>query len=240
MIPTTEGTLLGGRLVYRQPAEGFRTGVEPVLLAASVPARPGERVLEAGTGAGAGLLCLADRVKGLAGTGVEIDPAMADLAVTNLAANAIADVAIVAGDLLEQPRDAGFDHAFANPPYHASGGTRSPSAARERAKRGRPGLVAAWTEAMAAMLRPRGTLTLVLAAAAVPEALAAADRAACGSPSLFPLWPKADRPAKLVLVRWVKGGRGPLRLSPGLVLHLGDRFTAAADRILRGGGALLL
>jgi tRNA1Val (adenine37-N6)-methyltransferase len=50
---TTEGHLLGGRIRYRQPDTGFRSGLEPVLLAASVPARPGEHVLEAGTGAGA-------------------------------------------------------------------------------------------------------------------------------------------------------------------------------------------
>ena len=30
----TDGTLLGGRLRYVQPARGWRTGIEPVLLAA--------------------------------------------------------------------------------------------------------------------------------------------------------------------------------------------------------------
>ncbi|MCX7381847.1 MAG: SAM-dependent methyltransferase, partial [Alphaproteobacteria bacterium] len=64
--------LLGGRVVHSQPELGHRTGVEPVLLAAFVPARPGERVLEGGSGAGAGLLCLAARVA-VSGLGVEID-----------------------------------------------------------------------------------------------------------------------------------------------------------------------
>ncbi|HLB98700.1 MAG TPA: SAM-dependent methyltransferase, partial [Acetobacteraceae bacterium] len=58
----TEGHLLGGRVRYAQPREGFRSGIEPVMLAAAVPARTGERVLEAGSGAGAALLCLAARV----------------------------------------------------------------------------------------------------------------------------------------------------------------------------------
>ena len=60
-MDTTEGTLLGGRVRYAQPARGYRTGIEPVLLAAAVPAVPGQAVLEAGTGAGAALLCLAAR-----------------------------------------------------------------------------------------------------------------------------------------------------------------------------------
>ena len=42
----TEGTLLGGRLRYNQPKLGFRSGIEPVFLAAMVPARAGERVLK--------------------------------------------------------------------------------------------------------------------------------------------------------------------------------------------------
>ena len=54
-MEVTQGHLLGGRVRYAQPRSGFRSGIEPVLLAAAVPARPGERVLEAGSGAGAAL-----------------------------------------------------------------------------------------------------------------------------------------------------------------------------------------
>ena len=85
---TTAGGLLDGRVRYDQPVDGYRTGLEPVLLAAAVPARTGQRVLEAGTGAGAGLLCLAARVPGVMGVGIEADADMAALARCNLAANA--------------------------------------------------------------------------------------------------------------------------------------------------------
>jgi tRNA1(Val) A37 N6-methylase TrmN6 len=50
MKDSTAGTLLGGRVSYRQFAAGHRSGFEPVFLAAAVPAQAGERVLEAGTG----------------------------------------------------------------------------------------------------------------------------------------------------------------------------------------------
>ena len=234
----TEGGLLNGRLRYLQPAAGFRSGIEPVLLAAAIPARPGERVLEAGTGAGAALLCLAHRVPGLTGTGIEIDPALAGLATRNLAINRIAGIVVATGDLLTLPIQAGFDHGFANPPYHPQGGTGSAEPRRERAKRAAPGLPAAWINALAIALRDRGTLTLVLPAGAVAEALAAAGHAGCGSPSLLPLWPAAGRAAKLVLLRWIRGGRAPLRLLPGLVLHAGGGFTPAAEAVLRDAMAL--
>ncbi|MCX7383228.1 MAG: SAM-dependent methyltransferase, partial [Alphaproteobacteria bacterium] len=72
----------------------------------------------------------------------------------------------------------------------------------------------------------------------VPAALAAFACAGCGSLALLPLWPRAGRAAKLVLLRGVKGGRGPFRLLPGLVLHEAGGYTAAAQAILRDGAAL--
>ena len=67
-------------MAHEQPKLGHRTGIEPVLLAAFVPARAGDSVLEGGTGSGAGLLCLTVRVADLRAVGVERDPEMAVLA----------------------------------------------------------------------------------------------------------------------------------------------------------------
>ncbi|HCW49899.1 MAG TPA: methyltransferase, partial [Brevundimonas sp.] len=47
----SESALLGGRIRLRQPARGYRAGLDAALLAAAVGARPGERVIEAGCGA---------------------------------------------------------------------------------------------------------------------------------------------------------------------------------------------
>jgi tRNA1(Val) A37 N6-methylase TrmN6 len=56
---------------------------------------------------------------------------------------------------------------------------------------------------------------------------------------LHPFWPKQGRPARLVLLRAIRGGRGPARLLPGLTLHRADgSFTAEAESILRDGAGL--
>jgi tRNA1Val (adenine37-N6)-methyltransferase len=241
---TTEGHLLGGRVRYVQPLQGFRSGIEPVLLAAAIPARPGQRVLEAGSGAGAALLCLAARLPGIAGVGVERDPTLVALAEHNRDANGFASLGFITADVTHSA-DLGrldqlgrFDHACANPPYHPAG-TASPFAGREVAKRAHAGLFAQWIAALAGRVRPGGTLTLVLASGAVPDCLAAMRAADCGSPALLPLWPKLGRPAKLLLLHGVKHGRGAFRLLPGLVLHeAGGGFTAMADAILRGAAPL--
>jgi tRNA1(Val) A37 N6-methylase TrmN6 len=235
----TSGTLLGGRVRHDQPSEGHRTGIEPVLLAAAVPARAGERVLEGGSGVGTALLCLARRVPGMSGLGIESDAALVEIARANAAANRFPNVSFVVSDLLHFQAGCAFDHALANPPWHEPAGTVSPDARREGAKRGAPGLLAAWTRALAAPLRNRGTLTLVLTAARLPECLAALEAAECGSPAVLPLWPKPQREAKLMLIRGVKGGRGPCRLLSGLVLHRTDgTYTDAAEAILRDGAPL--
>ena len=248
MTDITHGHLLNGRVRYAQPAKGFRSGIEPVLLAASIPARAGQRVLEGGTGAGAGLLCLLTRLPGVEGVGIELDPDQAALA----RANAMmlhrdpglppsAGPIILTGGVETVVPDGQFDHAFANPPYHAASGTPSPHQARAGAKRGGPALLALWAKALGRPLRPRGTLSFIVPASCLESCIQAMGEAGCPADALLPLWPKSGMAAKLVVVRGIRQGRGPLRLLPGLVLHEPDgRFTPAADAILRDAAALCL
>ena len=240
-VMRTEGHLLGGRVIYQQPAEGFRSGIEPVLLAASVPVRPNEHVLEAGTGAGAALLCLGARVSGIQATGVEIDATMAGLAAANVRVNGFTGIEVVADRIEAAVFPHPFDHAIANPPYHAPNGTASPDAARETAKRGSDALMATWIGRLGGALRHRGSLTLIVPAGMVPPCLAAMAQHHCPCTNLFPLWPKAGLPAKLVLLRGIKNARATMRIAPGLVLHHPDgSFTPAAQAILTDGAALPL
>lgn len=231
--------LLGGAVRHTQGPAGHRTGLEPVLLAACVPALAGERVLEGGTGAGAALLCLAHRVRGIAGVGVELNPDQAALARANVAANGLKDLEILDADLTAYHFTQRFDHAFANPPFHPAQATGSPDPARLLARQAPGGLFAAWAQALASPLRHRGTLSFVTSAATLAACLDGFARAGLGSPTIFPLWPRAGQPAKLVLLQGVRGGRGPTRLLPGLVLHAPEGgYTAQAHAVLYEGAGL--
>lgn len=226
---------------YAQPRQGFRSGIEPVLLAASVPVRPGESVLEGGTGAGATLLCLAARVADLHAVGVERDPKLVSLARRNAAANGWPGLSFIMADIAALPGTGAFDHGCANPPYHPAAGTASPDAARQAAKRGQAGVFQLWATALAKRLRPRGTLTFILPAAMLPACAEAFASAGCPPTAMLPLWPKAGRKAKLVLLRGVKGGKAAFRVLPGLVLHDAEGgFTQEAEAIMRHGQALAL
>ena len=70
-VETSTDGILGGRILLEQPVNGYRTAIDPVLLA-SVRAGRGERVLDAGLGVGAASLCLAARLDGIDVVGVEI------------------------------------------------------------------------------------------------------------------------------------------------------------------------
>jgi tRNA1(Val) A37 N6-methylase TrmN6 len=54
--------------------------------------------------------------------------------------------------------------------------------------------------------------------------------------TVAPIHPRADAPARRVIVRARKGSRAPLSIRPGLVLHddSGAKHTAAAEALLRG------
>ena len=235
MSATTDDLLLGGRVRLRQPAQGFRAGLDAVLLAAFVPARPGDRVLEAGCGSGAAFLCLAARVPGLAVTAVEREPAMAALARENAAANGVA-ATVADGDVADVAlarRLGPVEHAFANPPYWP-GGTPPPGAIRRAATHEGGAGLEAWARFLAAALKDGGTASLVLPAARFDAGVAALRDAGCGATTLLPLAPRAGQAAKRVLVRARRGGRGPATLLPPFVLHEADgRFTAAAESVLR-------
>ena len=238
-METTDGTLLGGRVPYRQPARGHRTGIEPVFLAAAVPARPGDRVLEAGSGAGAGLLCLAARVPGLQGTGIELDPDTAALARCNLRDNGLPGWPVLEVDVLTLDMPGTFTHAFANPPWHDPAGTPSPDRLRRLAKTDAEAGLESWASALTGAVWPGGTVTLVMPGASAARGLCALRGAGCGGLVLAPLWPKPGRDARLAIVQGRRGSRAQDRVAPGLVLHHEHGgYTSDADAVLRCGAAL--
>ncbi|WP_428926485.1 tRNA1(Val) (adenine(37)-N6)-methyltransferase [Marinibacterium sp. SX1] len=221
---------LGGKLFLLQPKSGYRAGVDPVLLAASVPARAGETVLDMGCGAGAALLCLGTRVPGLTLAGLEVQPAYADLARRN-AARAGLDARIIDGDLTAPPpdlRQLSFHHIVANPPYFdPSARIRAADDGRERAL-AEVAPLSAWVDCAARRLRPRGYLHVIQRTDRLPDLLAAAA-GRLGSVEVLPLAARVGRAPEHVIFRARKDGRAPFRLHAPLILHQGARHLADGE-----------
>lgn len=235
----TEDRLLDGRISLRQPARGYRAGLDAALLAAACDAKSGERVIEAGCGAGGALLSAAARRPEAQFTGVERDADALALARQNIATNGMEGrVEAIEGDVAVRFSSLGlepFDAAMANPPFFDDAGSlRGPSPERRAAWMADDGL-AAWVGFLSKAVREGGTITLIHRADRLADILALLGEKA-GSFQILPVHPFADEPAKRVLVRAIKTGKAPLRLLPPLVLHDrgGEKHRPEVEAILRG------
>lgn len=246
MSETTVDAFLGGRLCLRQPRDGYRAGVDPVLLAASVPAHTGESVLELGTGSGVAALCLMARVQGLRMTGVERNAALARLAETNAAENGF-DARMIQADLTDLPSDLrgmSFDHVIANPPFFdRARGSPAGEPTREGG-RGQDTPLSNWIEIAVRRLKPGGRLSMILRVESLPCLLSHLD-GRLGDVAVLPFAARAGRPAKLFLLQARKGAKGPFCLLAPFVLHAGevherdgDDYTPETTAILRDGAGL--
>jgi tRNA1(Val) A37 N6-methylase TrmN6 len=228
---------LGGRLAIAQPKVGFRAGHDTVLLAAAVPAREGDKILELGAGAGVAGLCVAARVAGASIRGIEIDAGLVDLANWNAQRNGMADrVRFEHGEARIIGPNEEFAHAFFNPPFHPESGEISPRPARDRAMRDALGAIGKWTMAALAATHAGGTVIAILRADRAGEMLSAVQ----GGATVFPLFPRVGEAAKRVIIRLTKGSAAPTRVAAGLVLHANGGNTDAAEAVLRHAAVLSL
>ena len=246
-IETTRDKFLGGRLVICQPKIGYRAGVDPVLLAASIQARSGQSVLELGCGVGVASLCLAQRVDALRITGVEILSEIAQLAQVNAKENDLA-MEVLSGDIADVPsqlRNLQFDHVMANPPYFdRRRGSVGPSILKEKS-RGEQTPLAVWTHVAGRRVKPKGFVHFIFRTERLPELLQALP-SNLGSVEVLPLVPRSQKPSELMILTARKSGRAGFKLLPEIVMHDGKNhqkdksdYTSQLISVLRNGQALI-
>ncbi|WP_298858129.1 methyltransferase domain-containing protein [uncultured Sulfitobacter sp.] len=238
----THDAFLGGLLHLWQPRSGYRAGVDPVLLAASIPAVSGQRVLELGCGVGAAILCLAARVAGLSLTGIEREEVYAGLAERNGAGV----LEVVKADIAALPltlRQRQFDHVLANPPYWRREASIAAGDPMREAALGEQTPLSTWIEIGAKRLVPKGLLHIIHRAERLPDILAALPHD-MGGIEVLPIAAREGRAAERVIVRARKSGRADFRLHAPLILHRGDthadgdQYTQPIRDALRTGAAL--
>ncbi len=239
----TDDGFLGGRLNLLQPEKGYRAGIDAVFLAATIPARAGDKLFEAGVGAGVAALCVAARVSDVHVTGVEFASRYAMMAEQNAKRNGLADrLQVIHGDvkdalrrdLVDWPTHGSFNHAFANPPYlDADRQPASPNSLRAVANSCEPEDLELWVKVLATMVMLRGTATVIHRGETLGRLLTAMEDR-FGDIRVAPLFAREGTAASRVIVQGVKGSKGPLQLLPGLILHgAGSHFTPEAEAILR-------
>lgn len=248
---TDRFTLLGGRLRLVQMKDGARTGIDPVLLAASVPIEQGV-LLDVGAGIGTAGLCCLTRCPQLHLVAVERESELSRLAAINMDANHMQGrMELICADWFDPslrfgPNDCrpnGFDCVMTNPPFFQfSQGPASPDQIKAASRHQPEGYFARWFDLCIRRLKQGGVLITIIRAERLAELLAFLSHR-CGAIELIPFWPRQDQAARLIVVRARKGRKTGLRIHPGLVLHpdkgQSGHYTMQAQSVLRDGAAIV-
>jgi tRNA1(Val) A37 N6-methylase TrmN6 len=234
----TEDALLGGRVRLLQARQGYRVAIDAVLLAAAVDPLSGDRVLDLGAGVGAVGLCLARRKPDCTVLGIELQPALAELAERNAMCNGLSDrVRTIVHDIGQPlPRDFRlYDQVCTNPPYlSAKAADPPPNPSKALATVESSANLARWLDVATGALKPAGILTLIHREDRLKEILSQLVGLGCGNIAI-----KRLRPANRVLVRARHSAGRTIVEAPPLELHRPDGgYTETAEAILRHGAPL--
>jgi tRNA1Val (adenine37-N6)-methyltransferase len=225
------------RVIQRQG--GYRFSLDAVLLADFAAGSKARRAVELGAGSGVVSLILAARGAVERVTGVEIQPALADMARRSVGLNGLEDrVEIVKGDFRDQRLLAAdsFDLVVSNPPYRpVDRGDVSPEEERALARHEIKANLADVVGAVRRLLRSGGRACLVYPAGRLAEVCAALFGAGLRPRRLRLVHPRAGEPAELCLVEARREPRGELVvLAPLFVYSEGDRYSEELEQILSG------
>ncbi|MDR2712619.1 MAG: tRNA1(Val) (adenine(37)-N6)-methyltransferase [Clostridiales bacterium] len=219
--------LLWGGLRIIQNSQAPCFSLDAVLLAAFTtlphPKRPA-LALDLGAGTGIIPLLLSRRFPQLSLTGVELLPAMADMARRSVALNGLNErINILELDLRRAAEVLGrarYDLVTSNPPYYKLGEGRqnqNPLATASRSE-----LHCCLEDIFsqgAALLSPGGIFVLVQRACRLTEAICLAHRFGLQPLALRQVQPFAKEEANLFLLRAKKGSQEQLRILPPLIIY---------------------
>lgn len=233
----TVDDFLGGKIKLKQG--DYKATSDAVLLAAAVPAKSGETILDVGCGNGVVALCIMARVPNLKATGLEIQPQMIELAKQNVLLNKM-DLEVVEGDVSNPPhewKERQFHHVLTNPPYFTEDMLYQNEVTAKAHKVQTP--LATWLDFCIKKVRAKGTLTIIHRTEAVPEILSILH-GRMGKITLIPLWPKENVQPKRIIIQATMNSRTPFQIHNGFILHNADDTRPdAIEKIMRSAEPLL-
>lgn len=213
----TTDTFFGGGIRVKQPRRGYRFSIDAVILSGCLHPRPGDIIVDLGTGCGVIPILLAFRRPDVRIWGVEVQESLAALAAENVRVNGMESRVTVLGvDLRDIGTDAfggAVDWIVSNPPYRRSqSGRVNPNTERALARHEiamtLPDLIAAARR----VLKTGGRLAVIYTAERAAELLSEMRSEHIEPKYLRSIHSDRRSNARLILVEGIKNGR------PGVVL----------------------
>ena len=206
-----------------QKKSGFRFGMDAVLLADFAAVRPDDTVADFGTGTGILPLLLIGRGKGRIFHGVEIQPEYCEMAERTVRINSLEDRVRIhcadAGEADSLLPSCSVDAVVCNPPYGQPGSAlSSPFPDRAAARNQEDGTLDRFFTAAFRILKGKGKCSVIYPAPQMLYAMNAMVRCHLEPKRFRLVYPRADKPANLVLIEGVKDAKPMLQPMEPLVI----------------------
>ncbi len=216
----TKNKFLGNKLEILQFSEGYRGNMDSVLIAASVAAESGQKVLELGCGNGVALCCLLYRVSGLEVFGVEMDKRAADLCKRNIDLNmfqaTIFNINIASA--IKELKSVSFDHVFMNPPYFKENSVKKANILSSHQAKVESMPLSAWFSVAKNRCKPNGKITIIQRVERLPDIIKCLN-GYFGQVTVQPISSFDDTSPKTVIVQATKNSSAAFKLLAPKIVH---------------------
>lgn len=227
-IPLYEGERIDDlqRNGYRiiQNEEKFCFGMDAVLLSGFAKVKPGESVLDLGTGTGIIPILLSAKTEAGHLTALEIQEESADMARRSVALNGLSErISVVAGNIKEASvlfGKATFDVVTTNPPYmNENHGLKNPDLPKAIARHEVLCSLEDVVREASLVLKPNGRFYMVHRPFRLAEIFAVMQKYKLEPKAMRLVHPFADKEPNMVLIEGLKGGKSMVKIAPPLVVY---------------------
>lgn len=212
-----------GYRIIQDPGK-FCFGMDAVLLSAFASVKPGEKVIDLGTGTGVIPILLEAKTQAGHLTGLEIQEESADMARRSVALNGLSDkISIVTGDIKEADQlfqAASFDVVTCNPPYMIGmHGLTNPDEPKAIARHEIHCTLEDVLQQSARLLKPGGRLFMVHRPFRLVEILTGMAKYRMEPKRMRLVYPFADKEPNMVLIEACRGGKPRMTVEKPLIVY---------------------
>lgn len=212
-----------GYQIIQNPRK-FCFGMDAVLLSGFARVKPGERVLDLGTGTGIIPILLRGKTEGRDFIGLEIQEESADMARRSVAYNQLeSSISIVTGDIKEAAAlfgAASFDVVTSNPPYMTGNhGLVNPEQPKAIARHEILCTLEDVVREAAKMLRPGGRFYLVHRPFRLAEIMTVLIKYKLEPKRMRLVYPFVDKEPNMVLLECLLGGKSRITVEKPLIVY---------------------
>ena len=214
---------LDGLKLIQDPGK-FCFGVDAVFLSDFARVKPGETVLDMGTGNGVIPILLAAKTRGGKFTGLEIQAETAEMARRSVRLNHLEDrIEIVTGDIKEAAaifKPAFFDVITTNPPYMLSEhGLKNPDDARAIARHEVLCSLDDILRESMRLLQDKGRFYMIHRPFRLTEIMIKMNHYKIEPKRIQFIYPHIDREPAMVLIEGVRGAKSRVTVEPPIVIY---------------------